>query len=178
MIPRIPIPVSQLVVRPFHLLDKQWFLLAAGDFAAGKYNAMTVSWGGLGTMWDRPVVQVVVRPHRYTFEFMEEYPDFTVSAFPEASRKALNLLGTVSGRGRNKIAESGLTVRAGQAVGSPVFGEAELVLECRKLFFQDIDPAGFVDKSLERNYPRKDYHRVYVGEVVAASASAAFATKG
>ena len=51
--------------------------------AAEQYNAMTISWGSLGVMWDRPFVQVVVRPQRYTFEFMERFDTFTVCAFPK-----------------------------------------------------------------------------------------------
>jgi flavin reductase (DIM6/NTAB) family NADH-FMN oxidoreductase RutF len=51
-------------------------------------------------------------------------------------------------------------------VASPSFAEAELVLECRKLFWQDIDPTHFVDASLEKHYPKKDYHRMFFGEVV------------
>ena len=36
---------------------------------------MTVSWGSMGMIWNKPFIQVVVRPQRHTFEFMEKYPD-------------------------------------------------------------------------------------------------------
>ena len=82
---------SEFVARPFAQFDKGWFLLTGGDFSA-KWNTMTVSWGFAGTMWGRPVVAVVVRPTRYTREFLDARAEFTLSAFPERYRKALKKL--------------------------------------------------------------------------------------
>jgi flavin reductase (DIM6/NTAB) family NADH-FMN oxidoreductase RutF len=161
-----PIAVKDFSPRIFHLFDEQWLLLACGDFGKTHFNAMTISWGSMGVIWNRPFVQVVVRPSRYTFEFMNQYDTFTVSAFEEEYRDALDLLGNRSGRDGDKIASAGLTPVASHKVASPGFAEAELVLECRKLFWQDIDNRHFVDASIEKNYPNKDYHRVFFGEVL------------
>jgi flavin reductase (DIM6/NTAB) family NADH-FMN oxidoreductase RutF len=161
-----PIAVLDFAPRIFHLFDEQWLLLACGDFGKKHFNAMTISWGSVGVIWNRPFVQVVVRPTRYTFEFMNQYDTFTVSAFKDDYREALNLLGSLSGRDGDKIGRSGLTPVASRVVASPSFAEAELVLECRKLFWQDLDPRHFLDASIEKNYPQKDYHRVFFGEVV------------
>ena len=49
--------------------DKKWALLTAGN--EGSFNTMTISWGGLGTIWGRPVATVYVRTSRYTHEFMD-----------------------------------------------------------------------------------------------------------
>ena len=40
---------------------------------AGKehFNTMTASWGGIGWLWNKPVVFVFIRSERYTYEFME-----------------------------------------------------------------------------------------------------------
>ena len=143
-----------------------WFLLACGDFAAGSYNAMTVAWGGLGVMWNRPIAMVVVRPTRYTYEFMERYPDFTLCRFPVDHRDALQYCGSHSGRDGDKIAAARLTATAARRVGSPVFDEAELAVECRIIYSQDFDPGRFKDPAIERNYPLKDYHRMYFGEIL------------
>jgi flavin reductase (DIM6/NTAB) family NADH-FMN oxidoreductase RutF len=161
-----PIAIEDFSTRIFHLFDEQWLLLACGDFTRKHFNAMTVSWGSMGTIWERPFVQVVVRPTRYTAEFMNQYDTFTVSAFGAEYRDALTLLGSTSGRDGDKIARSGLTAVASHKVEAPGFAEAELILECRKLFWQDIDPAHFVDPSIENHYPEKDYHRVFFGEVL------------
>lgn len=161
-----PIAVKEFSPHIFHLFDDQWLLLACGDFSQKHFNVMTISWGSMGIMWNRPFVQVVVRPTRYTFEFMNRYDSFTVSAFGESHRDALNLLGSQSGRDGDKLTASGLTPVASQRVASPGFAEAELVLECRKLFWQDIDHTHFMDAALEKHYPKKDYHRMFFGEVV------------
>jgi flavin reductase (DIM6/NTAB) family NADH-FMN oxidoreductase RutF len=167
-----PVPVEKVRVRFHHLWSEQWLALASGSFAEGKFNAMTVGWGSLGTMWRKPFVQVVVRPVRYTYEFMERYDTFTVCAFPEEHRPALTALGTKSGRKGDKIAAAGLTPVASTRVAAPSFAEAELVLECRKIYWADFDPSRFLDPDIAKNYPNKDYHRVYFGEIVAALATA------
>jgi flavin reductase (DIM6/NTAB) family NADH-FMN oxidoreductase RutF len=126
------IPAGKLIVRPVDLWDNTWLLLTSGDFETGHYNTMTVGWGGMGCMWGRPYAEVVVRPQRYTYEFLEKYDTFTLSVFNDRLRPALNLLGTRSGRKGNKIGESGLTPVKSRQVAAPSFQEAELVLECRR----------------------------------------------
>ncbi len=158
---------NELETRIHHLWGEQWLLLTSGDFAAGDFNTMTVAWGSLGVMWGKPFAQVVVRYSRYTFGFMEKYDTFTLSAFPEAHRKQVLLLGSKSGRDSDKIAESGLTPIAAAKVAAPAFDEAELVIECRKTYWQDMNPAHFIDPDIEEQYKDRDYHRIYFGEVVA-----------
>lgn len=91
----------------FRKFDKQWALVTAGT--PEHYNTMTISWGGLGTLWRRPVATVYVKKNRYTFEFMEQSDYFTVSFYPEEQRRALSLLGSTSGRDGDKVAAAGLT---------------------------------------------------------------------
>jgi len=160
------IDVMALQLPIFHQWDKQWFVLTAGDFAAKTYNAMTVSWGSLGIMWGRPFVQVVVRPTRFTFGFMEQFDTFTLSAFPEPYRGALNLLGSKSGRDGDKIAAARLTSIASQKVAAPSFAEAVLTIECRKIYWDDFHPPQFLDPGIDKNYPQRDYHRIYFGQIV------------
>lgn len=169
-----PIAYPQFSADVFRLFERQWLLLTGGDFAARKYNTMTISWGSLGVVWGRPFVQVLVRPTRHTHEFMEQFDTFTVTAFPEQQRAALNLLGTKSGRDGDKIAESGLTPVAATKVAAPAFAEAELVLECRKIYRDRFDPAGFLEPKIESFYPQKDYHTVYFGEIVAVRGEAKY----
>lgn len=171
---RTPIPVEQMLSLPFSIFDRQWFLLTCGDFAAGQFNCMTISWGSMGTMWGRPFVQTVVRPVRHTYRFMETYPTFTLCAFPREYRRALDLLGSKSGRDGDKIAEAGLTPTASTVVAAPGYTEAELVIECKKIYWSDFDPTHFVDPAIDRNYPTRDYHRSYFGQVLAVSGTEAY----
>jgi flavin reductase (DIM6/NTAB) family NADH-FMN oxidoreductase RutF len=159
------------------LWNKQSLILTAGDFAAGHYNAMAVGWGSFGTMWDRPIAMVVVRPQRYTYEFIEKYDTFTLCAFPPGYRKAVDLIGTKSGRDGDKIAEAGLTAVAAGAVAAPIFAQAELVVECRKIFRTVYEPSQFIDPSIDRNYLKKDYHRVYFGEILAVAGIESYARR-
>lgn len=168
------IPVSDLTLKPFHLWDWTWFLLTAGDFARGEFNTMTVAWGSLGMLWNKPFAQVVVRPTRHTFGFMERHETFTLCAFPSEHRKALKLLGTLSGRDGDKIAKAGLTPVASASVPAPTFAEADLILECRKTYWDDFDPRKFLDASIEGHYPARDYHRIYYGEILSLRGTEAY----
>ena len=114
---------------------KNWFLLTSSDFTAGKYNTMTVAWGSFGYMWNRPFAMAVVRPSRYTYEFMEQYPSFTLSLFPPEYATKLTYCGSNSGRDVDKIKECGLTPMASSDVEAPAFDEAELIVECEKIYF-------------------------------------------
>ena len=148
----------------FRLIGKEWMLITAGT--VDSWNTMTASWGGMGELWFKPVVFTFIRPQRYTLEFVEKQPVFTLSFFDESHRKALNFCGANSGRDYDKAAETGLTPMATDG-GSVAFEEARLVLECKKLYFQDINPEYFLDESIDtKYYPEKDYHRMYIGEVL------------
>ncbi len=150
----------------FKLWSKDWLLLTAGDFSKKEFNCMTIAWGSFGVMWNKPFVQVVVRPQRYTYEFMEKYNDFTVCVFPNEYRNDLSLLGSKSGRDGDKLAETKLTAIASELVKTPSYQEAELILECKKMFSLDMKPENFLDPVNLKNYPSKDFHRVYFGEIV------------
>jgi flavin reductase (DIM6/NTAB) family NADH-FMN oxidoreductase RutF len=167
---RVPISILEFCVKPVDLWEVQWLLLTCGDYASGDYNAMTVGWGSLGRMWSKPFAQVVVRPNRYTFGFMERFDTFTLCAFPEAYRAALDLLGTKSGRDGDKISETNLTPIASKAVKAPGYAEAELILECRKIYWQDMDNSHFLVSDIEEKYPGKHYHRIFYGEILAIEA--------
>jgi flavin reductase (DIM6/NTAB) family NADH-FMN oxidoreductase RutF len=171
---RIEIEPGRLALLPIHCWQEAWFLLASGDFAAGRYNFMTAAWGGLGCMWDRPLAMVVVRPARYTYEFMEKYPEFTLNKFPQAYAEKLEWCGAHSGRKVDKVKHTGLTPEASRRVAAPAFAEAELVLECRKTYWSDFEPARFLADFIAGNYPKKDYHRMYFGEILAVSGTQAY----
>ncbi len=124
---------------------------------------MTISWGGIGTLWSRPVATIYVRPSRYTFEFLEKNDLFTVSFFPEKYKKDLGVLGSKSGRDCDKIALTGLTPKS--ISQSVTFEEASAALICRKIYYQDLDPEQIPREVLASYYQTKDLHRMYIGEV-------------
>jgi flavin reductase (DIM6/NTAB) family NADH-FMN oxidoreductase RutF len=170
---REPIPPEELYLPAFGAWEPGWFLLTAGENRPGGFNSMTVSWGALGVIWHRPLAVVVVRPQRYTRQFMERYGTFSLCAFDESQRPTLNLLGTHSGRDTRKMAECGLTPIALSQIACPGYAEAKLILECRKTYFADLDPAHFLADFIAPHY-QDDYHRMYFGEVLAAAGTAEF----
>lgn len=160
------ISIDEFVVKVNDLWLNQWFLLTSGDYSMKHYNTMTVGWGYFGIMWNKPVAVVVVRPTRYTYEFINEYETFTLCAFNKKYRNDLLLLGNKSGRDCDKIAETKLNIVPSQKVSAPSFKEAELIIECKKVYWDDFKPVNFLDDSIEKNYPQKDYHRFYFGEIM------------
>ncbi|HKL20649.1 MAG TPA: flavin reductase [Tichowtungia sp.] len=154
---------------PFRLIGKEWMLITAGTIE--NWNTMTASWGMMGEIWFKPAVFIFLRPQRYTLEFVEKEEIFTLSFFDESYRTALNFCGANSGRDCDKADETGLTPMPTEN-GSVAFEEARLIVECRKMYFQDLDPAHFLDPAIEKCYPKQDVHRLFAGEVVQALRSA------
>ncbi len=144
------------------MIADRWLLVAAGK--EEKYNMMTASWGALGEMWGKDIATVVIRPTRYTYEFMEQEDYFTVSVFgDDLKQKVHSVCGSKSGRDLDKTQATGLTPVFD---GGVYFEQAEIVLICKKIYVSDLDPKNFVDKSLDEKWYNNDYHRMYVGEIV------------
>lgn len=161
-----PVEAKELSLEALRLFTGRTPLLTAGDKTA--CNTMTIGWGGLGSLWNKPACTVYVRHSRHTYSFMETHDYFTVSVLPGERKDTLTLCGTKSGRETDKIAACGLTVCHG-AGGAPFFDEAELVLVCRKLYAQDMGPEFVIDSGAAASfYTKGDWHRMYVGEVVEA----------
>ena len=146
----------------FDLVGSDWMLVTAGTSQA--YNTMTASWGGFGVLWNKRICWCVIRPQRFTYQFVEKAERFTLSFFNEKHRDALKLCGTRSGRDGDKVAQAGLTPRETKS-GSIFFDQARLVIECRKIYYQDLDPDNFLDPGIHDEYPDRDYHRMYIGEI-------------
>ena len=147
----------------FQRIGKQWMLISAR--ADGRDNAMTASWGGLGVLWHRNVATCYIRPQRFTLQLVDKAERFALTFLPESCREALRYLGTVSGYNEDKQAGCGLTPIT--LDGVPSYEEAELVLICRKIYTDEIKPENFLDESIAQNYPNKDYHRVFIGQIEA-----------
>ncbi len=147
------------------LIASDWMLVTAGT--REKFNTMTANWGGVGYLWNKPVVYIFVRPERYTYEFIESTDGFTLTFFDEKHRDALNLCGTKSGRDIDKVAETGLTPHFTE-LGYPAFCEARLVLECRKLYGERLSRDAFLDSEpLVTHYSTKGgIHKLYIAEIV------------
>jgi flavin reductase (DIM6/NTAB) family NADH-FMN oxidoreductase RutF len=148
----------------FKLIGDDWMLITAGNLQS--YNTMTASWGFMGILWNKPIAVCFIRPQRFTLGFMERNPCYTLSFFPPQYRKALEFCGSKSGRDYNKAKETGLTPLQTN-LENITFAQARLILECRKVYSGSIKEEDFLMRDLiPKNYPAKDFHRFYFGEVM------------
>ncbi len=155
---------ENLTDNPFKLIDKDWLLITAEK--DGKVNTMTASWGGLGILWNKKVATVYIRKSRYTKEFVDNGDYFSLCVLPEQYRDQLAYCGRVSGRTEDKIKACGFTVEHNG--DRPYFAESRLVLNCRKLYAQELNAESFVDGAkdiIEACYSNNDWHVMYIAEI-------------
>jgi len=150
---------------PFQAIGKEWMLVTAGS--PEKSNTMTASWGGFGVMYGKDVVFIVIRPQRYTREFIDQEETFSLSFLDKDYKKVMNYLGTASGRNEDKILKSELTLEFSD--NTPYFTEANTVFICKKLLRQPFDGESMLNEKLDFTfYPTKDYHILYIAEITKA----------
>ena len=149
-------------VSAFRLIGKDWLLITTE--ALGRSNAMTASWGGMGVMWNKPVLYLVIRPQRFTRELLDENGRFSVCVLDGSRRSDYNYLGTASGRDGDKLAHTGLALA--HEDGFPFLPEAHTVFLCKSLYRQPMAGQFFLESAEDaRWYPDKDYHSLYVAQV-------------
>ena len=154
--------MRKFVEKALSVFSKEWALVTAGTM--DSYNTMTIAWGGIGTLWSKPMATVYVKPCRHTHSFMESNEYFTVSFYDEEYKKALGVLGTKSGRDGDKVAEVGFeAVPCGDSV---TFKQAKLTLLCKKAYKHDIDVNAVPEYAVKGYYLDEEPHTVYIGEIV------------
>lgn len=157
------VDINDLCFSPVKAIGEDWGILTG--VSDKGFNSMTVSWGSVGVLWSRPVVFAFVRPVRHTFGFMNDGEMFSLAIMNKDIHKKMAVFGSKSGRDIDKYKESGMT--ASFEDGVPYPEDAELVFICKKIANTDMTPEWFIDESLDPdNYPKKDYHRMYIGEIV------------
>lgn len=156
------IDINDLKLNPFNKIGKEWMLITTSD--REKTNTMTASWGGFGFLWNKNIAFIVLRPQRYTKEFVDKTNEFSLSFFDESYKKTLSYLGSVSGKNEDKISKSGLHLSFINNI--PSFEEASMIINCKNLYKQNLLSECFIDTNIdEKNYPNKDYHTLYFAEI-------------
>lgn len=154
--------MKDFINKAFEVYNKEWALVTAGN--ENSFNTMTISWGGLGTIWNKPVATVYVKPIRYTHSFLDANEYFTVSFYDEKYKDQLTLLGRKSGRDCDKVAEAGFTpVKAGESM---TFKQAKLTLLCKKIYRQDLITDTMPQYAVDTYYIDEAPHTMFIGEVV------------
>ena len=131
--------LSEYTEKPFVHLAEDWALLTAG--VPKDFNSMTIAWGALGTMWGKPAAFLVVKPTRYTAEFLERHDEITLSWYDAEYKKALGVFGSKSGRDTDKVAATGFTPV--ELKGAVTYKEAAETMVLKKMFSQQLDSSRF-----------------------------------
>jgi flavin reductase (DIM6/NTAB) family NADH-FMN oxidoreductase RutF len=129
-------------------------------------NTMTIGWASIGFLWGRPMMTVMVRNSRYTFELIEKSNEFTVSVPQTDKSAALNVCGSQSGREIDKFKVCNLDIFPGEKVKTPIIKTGGLHFECEIVYKNAINPNNLVE-AYTHLYPEKDYHTNYYGEIKA-----------
>lgn len=138
----------------------EWMLITSGD--KNGYNMMTASWGFMGEMWGSDSVSIMVRPQRYTMDFIDNNDYFTLSFYGD-KKEIHKVCGSMSGRDVNKTKLTGLTPIFSDS--SVYFDEARLVIVCKKQYVQRLSEDCFIDKEPLKWYDNKDYHYMIIGKI-------------
>ena len=157
------IAVEELNFNPFTKIGTEWMLITAGD--EKNFNTMTASWGGLGVLFGKPVAFCFVSPLRYTWQLLDKGDTYTLSFYTEAYRDAFQICGTTSGSDTDKVRAMGLTPVTTPS-GAKAFGEAWMVVECRKLMQQSLSPGAIVDSAERANWNTKPLNTMFIGEII------------
>lgn len=153
---------NEFELKPFKEIGKDWILISAKK--EDQVNTMTASWAGIGLLWEKNVVTVYLRPQRYTKEFIDGSDYFTITMF-DGHKKELAVLGSKSGRDGDKISEVGFDIE--YVDEQPTFKQGKCVIICKKLYCGKIHEENFINVDfIDKVYPNKDFHYIYVGEVV------------
>lgn len=149
---------------PIRLFADNWFVVSAGN--KDKFNEMTISWGNIGNVWNEPAVTVYIRNNRFTYPFINNGKYFVLNSFDEQYRDKVKFIGTHSGRDTDKVKATGLTAKF-TPLGNPYFNEARLVIECEKIYSDDIDLSHLFKKGNEMySSDPKETHRMFIGRIV------------
>lgn len=146
---------------------------------ATKFDSMVIGWGGLGTVWGKPVFTVYVREHRYTKAQLDSVGEFTISVpLDQPIPSIAKVCGAQSGRDVDKETEAHLTLEDPEIISVPGIKEYPLTLECKVLYSQKQELERIPDDIREKMYPQdvdgtypmanRDAHTAYIGEIVSA----------
>ena len=135
--------------------------------AADALNTMTIGWATFGFIWQKPVMMVAVRDSRHTFGIIEKAQDFTVTIPSGDMSKAIAFCGSKSGWHVDKFKMCNLGTEDGRNVASPIIQVPGIHFECKIVFKSAMNPVHLDNNYDKTLYPKKDYHTLYFGEILA-----------
>lgn len=151
----------------FKILDEDWLLVSAQK--NGRVNPMTIAWGQMGMLWNKPVFIVAIRPERFTDSYLKDSDNFSISGFNEEYKEVLTYCGKNSGRDKDKIRETGLSLKYKDSF--PYYEEAKFTILCKKIALMELKEENILEDALVEKWYSKNsshgggYHNIYIGEI-------------
>jgi flavin reductase (DIM6/NTAB) family NADH-FMN oxidoreductase RutF len=147
--------MKRVEVAPATILHPHPVLLVGSYGQDGKPNLMNAAWGGICCS-DPPCVSVSLREATLTYHNILQWKAFTIGIPSRAQVEIADYVGVVSGRDRDKFADTGLTAVKSEKVAAPVAAELPYTLECRLL-----------------KHDKLGLHTIFIGEILGISADEA-----
>lgn len=148
----------------FDEIDKKWGIVVSGNKDI-SCNGMTVSWGGIGVIWNKKVCYLFVRKSRYTHDFFDKTKNCSISFLSDDYKNAKALFGSKSGRDLDKFKEANIHPEYDESLDTYYVAEADDVFLLSVLYKTDLSIDELDQKLVDRFYPTKDIHTMYVCEI-------------
>lgn len=104
--------------------------LVVGGVYGGDVDCLAVAWIGIASATP-PTIAAALRRTRRTLELVRSTGELTVNVPSVAQATVVDYCGLVSGRHRDKFADTGLTLLPGTVVRTPIIEQCPYNMECR-----------------------------------------------
>ncbi|HEY8423842.1 MAG TPA: flavin reductase [Clostridia bacterium] len=157
---------KKLLFETLKIMEQMGVFLVAGN---NPPNLMTLTWGAVGNIWNKPVIITPVRYTRYTYDLIEKYHEFAISVPQKDLSEALVKCGQISGRDFDKFKELHLHPRKAKFLDTYIVADCGIHLECKVLYKGGMEAFSLFDDNIkEEFYKTKNYHTMFFSEIVAA----------
>lgn len=159
-----PMDAKEIDFNVFHMIGEDGYVVVTqkGD----KTNAITANFGGLGTMWGKDCVFIVLRDSSFSRELLDATGTFSVNFLnPKKYRTVMRYFGAASGRQEDKIAAMKLNLNQWEEIS--FLDEANTVFCARKIHKIEVPAEGIIDQAmLPKWYQQGDQYSLYIGEIL------------
>ncbi|HEY8419684.1 MAG TPA: flavin reductase family protein [Clostridia bacterium] len=157
---------EKIYLETLRVLERMGVFLVAGK---NPPNVMTLSWGAIGNIWNKPIIITPIRYTRHTYDLIEKYHEFTISVPQKDLSEALVRCGQISGRDYDKFKELHLHPSKARVVDTYIVADCGIHLECKVLYKGGMEGFSLFDENIKKQfYQTKNYHTMFFSEIVAA----------
>ncbi|HOL58181.1 MAG TPA: flavin reductase [Spirochaetota bacterium] len=131
-----------------------------------RENLITIGWINFGIIWNEPVVEILIRPSRFSYELLNKHNEFTINVMSENFKDKLDFCGRLSGRYVDKFQETKLVKINSKEILTSSLKDALFTLECRIIFKREISPENLSDIIRAKFYQNNDYHTIFTANIL------------